>query len=531
VTFAAVGAHTGCAKAERTLHARRGLTTFSIAASLVAAALIGLYFRPEVTASMTRYANLPDIPRIRTIGGQLVDQATEWLSRRPVDAHLRALAEADQGSVPEPAPVRQALATPSREARQSSENVPRQDALARELAEAQRAVDGLNVKLRTEAATAAQSLGQEREKMAALMQDADAARQALTEERSRSDALASELALARRDLDTKVALLSKADDGATQLKQAAEATTAELRQTLQGERERRAALVSELTTVRRDFETKVALSSKAGDEAAQLRKAAEAKTTELRQSLQLERQRAAALASELAGARSELDTKGALSNKADDQAAQFRLAVEAAAAELQQERDKSAALTSELATVHSDFERKVALSRTADDEAAQLKKAAEATVEELRQSLQQEHQKVAALARDLESARRVIEAPERTANSQTNQMKPVAEPVAAEQPAATQARGNPEAARLLARAGTLLAQGNIGAARIVLERAGEMGSAEATFALAETYDPLILSSWGTYGTRGDAAKAREFYEKARAGGIQEAKDRLSALRQ
>ena len=48
--------------------------------------------------------------------------------------------------------------------------------------------------------------------------------------------------------------------------------------------------------------------------------------------------------------------------------------------------------------------------------------------------------------------------------------------------------------------------------------------------LAETYDPLILSTWGTYGTRGDATKARELYAKAHAGGIQEAKDRFDALR-
>ena len=37
--------------------------------------------------------------------------------------------------------------------------------------------------------------------------------------------------------------------------------------------------------------------------------------------------------------------------------------------------------------------------------------------------------------------------------------------------------------------------------------------------------------WGTYGTRGEATKARELYAKAHAGGIQEAKDRLNALRQ
>ncbi len=79
---------------------------------------------------------------------------------------------------------------------------------------------------------------------------------------------------------------------------------------------------------------------------------------------------------------------------------------------------------------------------------------------------------------------------------------------------------------MIARARALLGQGNIGAARIVLERAAETGSAQASFTLAETYDPAILSTWGTYGTRGEAAKARELYAKAHAGGIQDAKDRL-----
>jgi hypothetical protein len=41
--------------------------------------------------------------------------------------------------------------------------------------------------------------------------------------------------------------------------------------------------------------------------------------------------------------------------------------------------------------------------------------------------------------------------------------------------------------------------------------------------LAETYDPSILSTWGTYGTRDEATKARALYAKAHAGGIQEAK--------
>ena len=90
--------------------------------------------------------------------------------------------------------------------------------------------------------------------------------------------------------------------------------------------------------------------------------------------------------------------------------------------------------------------------------------------------------------------------------------------------------GNPEAAGLMARARVLLGQGNIGVARIVLERAADMGSAPALFVLAETYDPAILSAWGTLGTQGDVGKAQELYAKAFASGVREAKDRLNALR-
>ncbi len=99
-----------------------------------------------------------------------------------------------------------------------------------------------------------------------------------------------------------------------------------------------------------------------------------------------------------------------------------------------------------------------------------------------------------------------------------------------EQPAA-EPQDSPDVARLLARASALLNNGNIGAARIVLEHATATGSARASFALAETYDPLVLSTWGTYGTRGDPTRARELYAKAHAGGIKNAKERLNALQQ
>jgi hypothetical protein len=104
-------------------------------------------------------------------------------------------------------------------------------------------------------------------------------------------------------------------------------------------------------------------------------------------------------------------------------------------------------------------------------------------------------------------------------------------PIMAARLTAPEAPGNPDAPRLMARASLLLSQGDVGAARIVLDRAAETGSAPALFALAETYDPFILAAWRTFGTRGDAAKARELYAKAFAGGVQEARDRLDALRE
>jgi hypothetical protein len=88
---------------------------------------------------------------------------------------------------------------------------------------------------------------------------------------------------------------------------------------------------------------------------------------------------------------------------------------------------------------------------------------------------------------------------------------------------------NPEATLLMARAKLLLAEGDVGAARAVLERAAETGSAPALFVLAETYDPAVLSAWGTVGTQSDVSKAQQLYAKALAGGVEEAKARLQKL--
>jgi hypothetical protein len=554
MTVAAVEAQTAPVEAKRTPYMRRGFATSSIAATLVAAALIGTYFRAEVADYVTRYAGQQDIFRISTTSAQVLEQETQLPSQesRKTDSLALHQAEADQASAQagtqEAAQIKQAVEASAPEARQSLEKEQRTEALANELAEARRAIDGLNLQLQAGPAKTAQLLGQEREKTAALVQDATAARQELTastvqhrhaleEERARSAALADELAMARREIETQVALLRKAGDEPAQLKKAAESATAELRQSLQREHDRAEALASELASARRNVETQVALSSKKGDEAAQLKQAAESATAELRQSLQQEHDRAEALASELVRVRRDVETQVALSSKKGDEAAQLKQAAESATAELRQslqrEHDRAEALASELARARQDVETQTARSRKAGDQAVQFKQAAERTMAELRQSLQGERGRAEALAADLESARRTINgrvALERAVNSQIVQVKQAAEVAASEQPAAAEQQGSLEATRLMARASALLGQGNIGAARTVLQRASETGSAQASFMLAETYDPAILSAWGTYGTRGEATKAREFYAKAHAGGIQQAKDRLDALR-
>jgi TPR repeat protein len=102
--------------------------------------------------------------------------------------------------------------------------------------------------------------------------------------------------------------------------------------------------------------------------------------------------------------------------------------------------------------------------------------------------------------------------------------------VASTEPPVPPSADNEEMVRLMARAKRLLELGDVGAARSVLERAAEAGSPLATFMLAESYDPTVLSAWGAVGTQGDAAKARELYAKAAAGGVEAAKDRLKTLR-
>jgi TPR repeat protein len=193
----------------------------------------------------------------------------------------------------------------------------------------------------------------------------------------------------------------------------------------------------------------------------------------------------------------------------------------------------------DLASARRDIETQTALAAKASEEVARLKQVAEQRSAEL----QQERDRAAGLERDLALARHKKDAAAAPGLvtvgevAQDNRSEVHAKPIV-EKATVAGTRGEPqpnsedaaEAARLVALASALLGRGDIGAARIVLERAVETGSAQASFTLAETYDPRILPKWGTYGTRGDAKKARDLYAKAEAEGIKEAKERVDALR-
>jgi hypothetical protein len=174
------------------------------------------------------------------------------------------------------------------------------------------------------------------------------------------------------------------------------------------------------------------------------------------------------------------------------------------------------------------------LAAKAGEEVARTRQTAERDSASLRSSLQQERARAEQLERDLALAKQVAPTVGSIAREKpTENAKSVADRSLA---AAVRSDVQPNskkaavAAALLARASALLGQGDIGAARIVLERAVEMGSVQASFSLAETYDPLILAKWGTLGTRGDAVRAQDLYAKADAAGIKEAKARIEALR-
>jgi hypothetical protein len=84
-------------------------------------------------------------------------------------------------------------------------------------------------------------------------------------------------------------------------------------------------------------------------------------------------------------------------------------------------------------------------------------------------------------------------------------------------------------AALLTRGEELMNSGDVGAARLVLQRAADAGEPRAELALGATYDPIMLDRYRIRGRPADVAKARAWYEKAQEHGLDEAQRRLDML--
>ena len=103
-------------------------------------------------------------------------------------------------------------------------------------------------------------------------------------------------------------------------------------------------------------------------------------------------------------------------------------------------------------------------------------------------------------------------------------------PTAAPSPSPGIAIPPAEVAGLLKRARELIELGDIGAARLLLERAAGANDGTALFALAETYDPAMLTRWRVQGVRPNVDRARFRYQRALDQGVGEARERLAGLR-
>jgi hypothetical protein len=124
------------------------------------------------------------------------------------------------------------------------------------------------------------------------------------------------------------------------------------------------------------------------------------------------------------------------------------------------------------------------------------------------------------------------------ANVATPKIEPPVAPKTTETPAApvkTEAAVAPrklnasEVAALLRRGEELLANGDLAAARLLLQRVAETKNAQAAFQLASTYDPAALKKFSNNSVAADPALAQYWYERARDWGSPDASSPLEAL--
>jgi TPR repeat protein len=86
-----------------------------------------------------------------------------------------------------------------------------------------------------------------------------------------------------------------------------------------------------------------------------------------------------------------------------------------------------------------------------------------------------------------------------------------------------------DSAVLLKRAKSLLVEGDIAGARLILQHLAEHGQGDAAYELARTYDKSVLSALGARGVNADQTMAHRWYEQASQQGSAKAAQRLKIL--
>ena len=448
----------------------------------------------------------------------------------------------------------------------------RADALARELTSLQAELDAARV-AGAEVAQAAeaeikqrQALEQERDRadnlareLTSLLAELDAARiagpevaqaaeaeikqkQALErerkQERDKADALARELTSLRAELEA-------ARIAGAEVAQAAEAEIKQkqaLEQERKQERDRADALARELNSVRAELDKARA----AGLETAQTTEAAK---IEQELAFGKERDKTETVARELAAARKEAAARSALLAAAHAEVLQVTETNRALAAEqklaLASARDRADALAREFTSVRNELEagnrqitalnalralhsREPALDRSQERMAESSSRASEGKG----RSPEQISGKAVASTSGRSSVSELPrpEAPSAAREAASDLVPKVAAGTERSTSASAAPRSLVDEQRLLARATAFLGRADISGARLLLQHALDRDSARAAFMLAETYDAHVLKSWRASGISGDRTKARELYERAQAGGIEDAKERIEALK-
>ena len=368
-------------------------------------------------------------------------------------------------------------------------------------------------------------------------------------EPKRSDGVAQELAIVRAELADRVAAEASARREVAQLARLLEVNEKIWAGALDAERERSDGIARELATVRAELADHVTAEAAARMEVAQLAAQLEANKKESTTRLNAERERLDNAA--LVSVRAQLEDRIAAEASARRELAQLAKRLEANEKEwttrLNAERERSERSARDLATLRGEFANRISAEAAARMEVAQAANRLEATENEWTARLNAERERSEGIARDLatvreELARRIavasapiaddIKTGSTTTDRPTNATAPDPSKTTIGRAGKSMSAIGTSAvdeAKLVARAQFLIEQGDVAGARQFLERAVEGGSAQAAFLLAETYDWRILRALQVYGVRGDTKKALELYGLASRSGIDNAKERISAL--